>query len=98
MSSHTAAPRMICPSVDLLRSISRSTFAVMPMLVAPSVAAMKRVELSGMSGSNSMTAAKPKAKGAATPMSATRIESLPTLRISSRSASRPTMNNRKITP
>jgi hypothetical protein len=89
-SSMTAAPRMIRASgvLDLPRSCI--TRAVIPTLVAVRVAPMKTWTYPLASGSSRAPVPQPRAKGTATPMTATREEESPTLAISLRVDSRPT--------
>ena len=66
----TAAPTMICPSVDFRWPNSDSTLEVMPMLVAVNAAPAKMAGITGAWKSITKPTV-PKAKGAATPITAT---------------------------
>ena len=77
-SSMTAAPRIVWPSPLWTAPRSRSTRAVMPTLVAASVAPMNRWTSSGLPGSSHAVTPQPSATGATTPNTATRSAEGPT--------------------
>ena len=97
-SSMTAAPRMILASrvVTLPRSVS--TRAVMPTLVAQSVAPMNRWTSRSSFGSIQAETPQPRKNGATTPRSATSRLEVPTDIISRTLDSSPTSNSSSTTP
>ncbi len=78
--------------------ISLSTRAVIPTLVAVSVAPIKMWTSSGSSGMKSAATPQPRKNGAMTPARATSSDESPTSIISPRSDSSPTSNSRIMTP
>src|SRR5690349_4651874 len=97
-SSTTAAPRMTRASGVAPLPRSRSTRAVMPTLVAVSVAPRKACAYGPSPGRSSAPTHHPSAKGAMTPSVATRSAVAPTFNMSRTVDSRPTSNNRMMTP
>ena len=97
-SSMTAAPRMIRDSLAPVFPRSRSTRAVMPTLVAHSVAPMKTWTSVLASGRNQALTHQPRSIGAMTPTVATTNEDQPTSSMSLMFDSRPTSNSRMMTP
>jgi len=97
-SSTIAAPRIVLPSTLLTLPISFSTRALIPTLVAQSVAPMKISSQNENPGKSVRTVKKPKRKGAATPRSATRSALLPTRINSGAVLSTPTSNMSRMTP
>ncbi len=66
----TAAPRIICPSLELRRPNSDKTLEVIPILVAVSAAPAKIAGTAGIPN-KIIKPAVPAAKGTATPTTAT---------------------------
>ena len=97
-SSMTAAPRMIFDSRAWILPRSLSTRAVIPTLVEQIDAPMNRWVCHGCRGSSQELANHPNASEAETPHIATVRADPPTRRNSLTLHSRPTSNNRMITP
>ncbi len=97
-SSITAAPRMIRPSLLAARPRSVSTRAVMPTLVAVSVAPTNQCVSGLCEGKNHCETKKPSTIGVTTPSSATRNDEAPTAIIFFTSDSSPTWKSRNSTP
>ena len=98
MSSRIAAPRMTCPSRLWRDPRSFRTRAVMPTLVAVSVAPTNRCARVGASGTNHRAVPHPRANGVTTPITATNAADGPTRTSARRSASSPTSNSNTSTP
>ena len=97
MSSRTAAPITICPSRERSILSSPKTLAVMPMLVAVIAAPAKTAGITS-TWKIAIKPAVPRAKGTATPATATVIAWAPTATSSSRSLSRPVRKSRAKRP
>ena len=89
---------MMRPSTLAVRFRSESTRAVIPTLVAHSVAPTNQWLSGWWAGKNQRETPRPSSIGATTPSVATRSEEPPTAAIFARSDSSPTLNRRNSTP
>ena len=96
-SSITAAPRIICPSLELRLPSSDKTLEVIPILVAVKAAPAKIAGTADMP-KKVINPTVPAAKGTATPTTATTVAWIPTAINSFKFDSSPISNSKMTTP